>query len=213
MNARSSFKLQIIILAAGLSSRLGAPKALARVHGVSLLRRALQCAAALNAAGIIAVVPRNAARYHAEMRGMTVALIGNARRRLGLSASVRCGILAARYAPAVLLMPVDLVNLKSRELARLIRHWQAAPRNVIARRVRASAPSVPGAPRWCGVAPVILPRRFYPRALQVAGDMGLRELIAQLPADSRVLVEIPSASADIDTVPELKAARQSFRRA
>jgi molybdenum cofactor cytidylyltransferase len=212
MNARSSFKLQIIILAAGLSSRLGAPKALARVHGLSLLRRALRCAAALNAVGIIAVVPRNAARYHVETRGMTVNFVGNARRRLGLSASVRCGILAARYAPAVLLMPVDLVDLKSRELARLIRHWQAAPRSVIARRVGASASSPPGSP-GCGVAPVILPRRFYPLALQVAGDVGLRELIAQLPADSRVLVEIPSAAADIDTVQDLKAARQCFRRA
>jgi molybdenum cofactor cytidylyltransferase len=211
MNAVSLPRLQIIVLAAGFSSRLGRPKALARVQGLTLLRRALECAAALKAAQIIAVVPRNSARHRAQARGMKVAFVDNSRRNRGLSGSVRRGIAKARYSPAVLLMPVDLADLKSRELWRLIRRWRAAPRCVVARRidVRASSP-LRSSP--FGAAPLILPRRFYPRALTIVGDVGLRELIAQLPADSRVLVDVPSAALDIDTPQDLEAARRSFRR-
>jgi molybdenum cofactor cytidylyltransferase len=206
-------RLQIIVLAAGFSSRLGRPKALACVHGSSLLRRALRSGAALKPARIIAVVPRNSARYRAQARGMKVTFADNSSRHRVLSSSVRRGIAKARYSPAVLLMPVDFVNLKSRELARLIRRWRAAPRCVIARRISPPVAVWPGAARGAahGGAPLILPRRFYDRALQIAGDVGLRELIAQLPPDSRVLVDVPSAAVDIDTPEDLKNARQSFR--
>jgi molybdenum cofactor cytidylyltransferase len=197
----ASLRLQIIVLAAGFSSRLGQTKALARVHGVSLLRSTLELAATLKCAKIIAVVGRNSARHRAQAGAVRVTFVANSRRNQGLSSSVRLGIAKARYSPAVLLMPVDLANLKSRELARLVWRWRAAPRCVIARRIGRS-----------GAVPLILPRRLYPRALGVVGDVGLRELIAQLPADSRVLVDLPSASLDIDTSQDLKAARRSFRR-
>ncbi len=188
------------MLAAGFSSRLGQPKALARVHGLSLLRSTLELAATLKCAKIIAVVARHSARYRAQARGIDVTFVTNSRRNQGLSSSVRRGIAEARYAPAVLLLPVDLDNLKSRELARLIHRWRAAPRCVIARRIGS------------GAAPLILPRRLYPRALRITGDVGLRELVAQLPAAGRVLVDMPSAASDIDTPQDLKAARRTFRR-
>jgi len=200
MSMTSLLRLQIIVLAAGFSSRLGQPKALARVHGVSLLRSSLELAATLKCAKIIAVVPRNSARHRAQAGAARVTFVANSRRNQGLSSSVRLGIARARYSPAVLLMPVDLANLKARELARLVGRWRAAPRCVIARRIGRS-----------GAVPLILPRRLYPRALSVVGDVGLRELLAQLPADSRVLVDLPSASLDIDTPQDLKAVRRSFR--
>jgi molybdenum cofactor cytidylyltransferase len=201
MHVTSLLRLQIIVLAAGFSSRLGRPKALARVHGVSLLRRTLELAATLGCAKIIAVVASHSARYRAQARGIDVTFVTNSRRNQGLSSSVRRGIAVARYAPAVLLLPVDLGHLKSRELARLIRRWRAAPRGVIARRIGR-----------IGVAPLILPRRLYPRAQRITGDVGLRDLIAQLPAAGRVLVDMPSAASDIDTPQDLKAARRTFRR-
>jgi molybdenum cofactor cytidylyltransferase len=200
-------KLQVIVLAAGFSSRLGRPKALSRVHGVSLLRSTLELAATLHCAKIIAVVARASARYRAEARGMEVTFVTNSRRHQGLSSSVRRGIAEARYSPAVLLMPVDLGDLKSRELARLVRRWRTVPRGVVARRIGNI-----GNIGSIGAAPLILPRRHYPRALRIRGDVGLRELIAQLPAESRVLVDMPSAASDIDTPKDLEAARRNFRR-
>src|ERR1700676_3074657 len=98
-------RLQFIVLAAGFSSRLGRPKALARVHGVSLLRSKLQLAGTLQCAKVITVVARHSGRYRAEARGIDVTFVTNSRRNQGLSSSVRRGITAARYSPAVLLLP------------------------------------------------------------------------------------------------------------
>ena len=192
-------KLQIVVLAAGFSSRLGQAKALARVHGVSLLRRTLKAASGCGADGIIVVVPRNAARYRAEARGIKVRWAVNAQRAAGLSSSVRRGIAAACYASAILLLPADLIHLKSRDLFRLRQRWQSAPRRLAARKIDHS-----------GAAPVILPRWLYPRASGLAGDVGLRELIGQLPADSRTLVDMPSAASDVDTPQDLQDARRRF---
>jgi len=201
MIAAHARKLQIIVLAAGFSSRLGRPKPLTRVHGVSLLRRTLNVASTFGADRIIVVTPRNAGRHRIEARGVHVRWAVNAQRTQGLSSSVRRGIAAARYAPAILLLPADLVRLTTRDLFKLVQRWHSAPRRLIARRINLS-----------GATPVILPRWLYARASSaVAGDVGLREFIGQLPADSRVLVDLPSAGWDVDTPQDLRDARRRFR--
>jgi molybdenum cofactor cytidylyltransferase len=193
-------QLNIVVLAAGFSSRLGQPKALARIHGVSLLSRTLQLAAALRPARIVVVVPPAADRYRAQTRLRHVDFVRNPRRKQGLSSSVRCGVRSARYGYAVLLLPVDLAGLELRDLQRLVRRWRAAPVRTYATRVDAR-----------GGAPVILPNRLFPRALRIAGDTGLRALLAELPAEQRVLVELPSAGFDVDTAGDLAAARSRWR--
>jgi len=200
MIAAHPLKLQIVVLAAGFSSRLGQPKALARVHGVSLLRRTLRAASSLGVDRIIVVAPRNAARFRIEARGLKVRWAVNAQRAQGLSSSVRRGIAAARYSPAILFLPADLIHLAGRDLFRLVRRWHSGPRRLIARRMNLS-----------GVTPLILPRWLYARASSLTGDIGLRELVGQLPADSRVLVELPSAAWDVDTRQDLQVARRRFR--
>jgi molybdenum cofactor cytidylyltransferase len=196
-------RVQVIILAAGFSSRLGQPKALARVRAVSLLRRTLTLLAPF-AAQMIAVLPRRAARYRLQARGFKVVFAVNPQRAEGLSSSVRHGIRKARYSPAALLLPVDLAALQARDIARLISRWQATRRRVIARRIATPAP--------LGGAPLILPRWLYARALTVRGDIGLRDLINHLPPQQRVLVDLPSAALDIDTAADLRAARRRRQR-
>jgi molybdenum cofactor cytidylyltransferase len=201
MIAAHARKLQIVVLAAGFSGRLGQPKPLARVHGVTLLRRTLMVASSLGTDRTIVVVPRNAARYRIEAREIKgVRWAENAQRAQGLSSSVRRGIAAARYASAILLLPADLIHLKSRDLFRLVQRWHSAPRRLIARKINLS-----------GATPVILPRWLYARASALAGDVGLRELITQLPADGRFLVDLPSAIWDVDTPEDLRHARRRFR--
>ena len=197
MNAHSPARVQILILAAGFSSRLGRPKALARVRAVSLLRRTLILAVRLAPAKIIIVLPRRAARYRIEARRFKVIFAVNPRPADGLSSSVRRGIAQARYSPALLLLPVDLAAVRQADLTRLMSRWRAARRRVVARLVGPH-----------GGVPLILPRRLYSRALAVTGDIGLRELINGLPAGERVLVDLPSAALDVDTPQDLRAARR-----
>jgi len=206
MNGVTLPRLHIVVLAAGFSSRLGHPKALARVRSVTLLRRTLTLAARFAPAKIIVVLPRQAARHRIEARGIRVNFVANLRRADGLSSSVRRGIAQARYSPAVLLLPVDLVALQSRDMARLISRWRATRRCVIARRVGRQQGTSHG-----GV-PLILPRWLYARAMAVAGDIGLRELVGGLPAPQRVLLNLPSAAPDVDTPQDLRIARRRLRR-
>jgi molybdenum cofactor cytidylyltransferase len=198
-------RLKIVVLAAGFSSRLGQPKALARVHGVSLLRRTLMLAACLRAAGIVAVVPPASACYRREAGHLAVTWAPNAQRALGLSSSVRCGLRYSRYASAALLLPVDLAQLKLAELKCLVSRWQAAPHRVFATRLPGSIAGYAG-------TPLILPVRLFPCAATVYGDVGLRGLVAGLPEWQRTLVDLPSAHSDIDTVADLARARQRWSR-
>jgi len=203
-------KLQIVILAAGFSFRLGRPKALARVHGLSLLRRTLDLARRFAPAKIVIVVPRRAARLAVEARGPGVVLTVNSSRADGLSSSVRRGITQARHSAAVLLLPVDLATLQQRDVARLISRWRAAPRRVIARRVERHAGTPHAGTPHAGI-PLILPRWLYARARGIRGDIGLRQLVSALPADQRVLLTLPSAAQDVDTPHDLRAARRRLR--
>jgi molybdenum cofactor cytidylyltransferase len=205
MNAAPPPRLHALILAAGFSSRLGRPKSLARVRAFSLLRRTLILVARFAPARIVVVIPRHAARYRTEARGLEVIFAANPRRAEGLSSSVRRGISLARYSPALLLLPVDLAALQQRDVARLISRWRAARRCVIARRIVQQGGTARG-----GV-PLILPRWLYARALTQTGDIGLRDLVNGLPATQRVLLNLPSAALDVDTPQDLRAARRRLR--
>jgi molybdenum cofactor cytidylyltransferase len=190
---------EVLVLAAGFSRRLGKPKALARVHGISLIRRTVRLLAAFSVRQIIVVIPPRSARYRAELRGLNVTFAENLQRADGLSSSVRLGISRGRYSSALLVVPVDLMNLRRRDIARLISRWRASRRRVVAK----------GFADHAGT-PLIVPRWLYGPALRIAGDLGLRELVRRLPADQLVRVSLPSAARDIDTPLDLRNARRRF---
>lgn len=193
-------KLRIAVLAAGFSTRLGEPKPLARVRGKSLIKRTIRALAPLAASPIIVVLAPRAMRTLAELRGEPITIVVNFERAMGLSSSVRCALVQARYSSAVLLVPVDLVLLGRRDFERLISRWSGARRRVVASRFGGHAG-----------APLILPRRLYSRALGIQGDHGLKKLVSQLPGTDRVLVHIPAAAWDVDTPQDLERARSQAR--
>jgi molybdenum cofactor cytidylyltransferase len=199
-NSKVSPVPRMVVLAAGFSARLGRPKALARVRGSSLIARTLRVLDPFATAPIIVVVPPRAARLRAELRGQRAVLVTNPLRGDGLSSSVRRGLRHARYEAAVLLVPMDLAGLAGRDIARLIARWRGARRRVVARRIGVEA-----------AAPLILPRRLYPRALGIAGDVGLKTLVRHLPPQDIALVSLTSAAFDVDTARDLERARRHTR--
>jgi molybdenum cofactor cytidylyltransferase len=191
-------RLRIVVLAAGFSARLGQPKGLARIHGLSVLHRTIRILSPFRAtSSIIVVIPPRAVRYTLGFRRRSVAFVANADRATGLASSVRLGVGRARHSAGILLLPVDLVDLKRRDIARLIARWRGARRRVAARRVESHAG-----------APLILPRWLYSRALTIAGDAGLRELVRRLPRHEVSLTDLPSAELDVDTPQDLERARR-----
>lgn len=190
--------LQIVVLAAGFSSRLGTPKALARIRGWSLLDRTLGVLSSFaTSSKIIVVVPPRSRSYRIGRYANRAAFVSNPHRASGLATSVRCAVATGRHSAAILLLPVDLVGLRHRDVAKLIWRWRGARRKIVARRVGTRAGS-----------PLILPRWLYPHALGVTGDLGLRDLVRGLPASRVVLVSLPSAEQDVDTVADLHRARR-----
>jgi molybdenum cofactor cytidylyltransferase len=190
----------MVVLAAGFSTRMGRPKALARVRGASLIARTLGVLAPFATAPIIVVVPPRAARLRAELRRYRSVLVANPLRSDGLSSSVRRGLRQARYEAAVLLVPMDLSYLEQRDIARLIARWRGARRRVAARRVGSEA-----------AAPLVLPRRLYQRARGIGGDVGLKSLMRDLPPQDIALVRLASAAFDVDTTRDLGRARRHTR--
>jgi len=180
--------LGMVVLAAGFSSRLGHPKALATVRGRNLLTRTIQVLAA-------------AARYRIGISAGTVTFAANRCRASGLSSSIRLGIHLSRYNSAVLLLPVDLVHLSMPDIGRLIARWQGSRRRVAARRIGSGAGT-----------PLILPRCLYASAAQLTGDEGLRDVIRRLPSSALSRIDMPSAITDVDTAKDLERARRHLHR-
>jgi CTP:molybdopterin cytidylyltransferase MocA len=196
-----SLTLRIVVLCAGFSVRLGQPKALARIHGLSLLDRTIRAVSPFRAStGIIVVIPHRAVSYTLGFPRRSVEFVANAVRATGLASSVRLGVRRARHSAGILLLPVDLVDLERRDIARLIARWRGARRRVAARRVESHAGS-----------PLILPRWLYARALTISGDAGLRELVRRLPRQAVSLTDLPSANLDLDTPQDLERARRRTR--
>ena len=193
--------LRILILAAGFSTRLGHPKALARIRGQSLLRRTARVLAPLSSRPLIVVTPPGCVRYRQELRGVPACLVANAGRASGLAGSLRCGLQAARWSSAVMIVPVDLAALDRADVVRLAGRWQATRRRLVARRIGTR-----------GGTPLILPKRLFHLAQRISGDTGLRDLLADLAMDERVLIEMPSAVRDIDTPIDLRLARRAQTR-
>jgi molybdenum cofactor cytidylyltransferase len=193
-------KLNILILAAGLSTRLGQPKPLVRIRGITLLRRALVLSASLSPHRIFAVVPNLFSSYRHQAAGISVCLVSNPKRAEGLATSVRIGIRRARFAAAILILPVDLYALESRDLVRLLARWSATPGRSAATRIGAH-----------GGVPLILPARQFSAAAQLKGDTGLRNLLSQF-TPGPALVDLPVAALDIDTLQDLRVARLRWPR-
>ena len=197
MIGRTLPRLTIAVLAAGYSTRLGQPKALATLNGATLLGRTLAALRPFAASARILVIAPPRSSGYSRVAGADLAeFVVNAQRGGGLSTSVRCAVAHARYSAALLLLPVDLARLDSHDLSRLIGCWRGRRRAVVARRVG-------GAP----ATPLILPHALYPGALRIGGDRGLRDWVSGLPRSRLVLLSLPSADADVDTPGDLARVR------
>jgi molybdenum cofactor cytidylyltransferase len=201
MNHRTRPVLRILVLSAGFSARLGWPKALTQVRGISLLRRTLHVLQPFAAPWrIIVVVPRAGRRYKMAAAGLPAVFVANPERRSGMASSIRAGMRRAVPSAGTLLLPVDLAELSRRDIDRLIRRWMGCRRKVVARRVGGGA-----------ATPLILPHWLYPCANQLCGDRGLREVVRRLPVDAVRLMALASAACDVDTRADLARARRRLR--
>lgn len=178
-----------LVLAAGGSRRLGAPKQLVRLRSLTLIEHALTAARdALPTASLIVVLGAHALRLRALVRRSApdARIAYNPRWAQGMAGSLQAGLRAVpRGTTAVLVTLVDQPNVDARSLQRLVAAWRRRPD-------RAAAAHYSG---HSGV-PAMLSRRYWQAIRKLEGDSGARALLR----DERItLVAMPEAALDVDT--------------
>ncbi len=194
-------QVSAVILAAGMSARIGAPKQLLRIGGRPVLQHAVDSVRRSNVSGIVLVLGAAAEQIQAEipLDGVRVAI--NRGYAEGMAGSIRTGLLNLDpAADAAVMMLGDQPFVQPRTINQLIAAWRE-------RSPRIALPVYKGARG----NPALLDRAVFPDALQLQGDAGFRTIFGRYAEQIlSVPVDDPGILADLDTAADLERCRQFF---
>ncbi|TPN88278.1 4-diphosphocytidyl-2C-methyl-D-erythritol kinase [Mesorhizobium sp. CU2] len=196
--AGSEAKVEIVLLAAGRSSRMGGPnKLMALFEGKPLVRRTAERALRSKATGTVVVTGHQRERIRAALAGLDVRLADNPDFADGLASSLKAGIAnVAHDAAGAMIVLGDMPGVSSKDLDSLIDAFRRSGGRAV---VRASHLGKRG-------NPVLLPRSLFAAVAQLEGDTGARHLVEAEGLDV-IDVEIgQGASIDVDTPEALEGA-------
>jgi molybdenum cofactor cytidylyltransferase len=182
-----------VVLAAGASKRLGQPKQLVMLGGETLLERAVRVAREAGCSPIVVVVGAEYVQVLSNCVLGDVVTVINENWREGMASSIRLGVrtlgIVAKDAQGVLLMTCDQPAVAARHLCHLI----------LKDEVKAS--------RYAGKTgvPAFFPKTYFDRLMNLEGDAGARELLAEARYE-----ELENGELDIDTPADLARARELF---
>jgi molybdenum cofactor cytidylyltransferase len=181
-----------LVLAAGASTRFGAPKQLAELDGRPLLEHVLiaMSRAPLDRVAVVLGAHANEVREGVPLHGAEPVVCQEWEQ--GLGASLRAGVDSLEGCDAVVIALGDQPRLSSEAVARVV-----AQRGSDEQAVRATYNGVPG-------HPVLLERDVLARVPTLRGDAGARELLHGIPL-REVACDGLGSPADVDTPEGLAA--------
>ena len=196
----------IVLLAAGSSSRLGGPKQLLMYKEHTLLQHSIQIALASLANRVIVVLGANAGIIATGIakEDDRLTCITNDQWQEGLASSIRCGLqylLSQKPAPQnVLFMVCDQPYINTVLLNKLITLQRQTGHSIVASKYAKTA----------GI-PAIFSRDLFPELLQLTGDKGARKLIEQQ-KEAVTTVAFPLGTIDIDTMEDYESLQKKASR-
>lgn len=202
MAMRSKKPTAGIILAAGMSLRIGRPKQLLNLAGKRMLERVLDTALDSHLARIYLILGYKHRQIMEDLgakikhRHLTVVI--NKNYQNGQSTSLQAGIreIGTDF-PAAMFILGDQPLIDSKTLDRLLERFRSSEKNIC----------VPYYKKTRG-NPVILSRMFYDAINDLKGDIGARKIIEDHPDQVlRVAVERETFFQDIDTVKDYEYAQ------
>lgn len=188
-----------IILAAGLSRRLGQPKLLLPLGGKSLIRFTLE---QIITAGegrweeVLVVLGHEAVKIGRELEGMPIKTVFNPQYEKGISASLIAGLRAiGPQAEGAMIFLGDQPLVSTEVIRSMLRIFRRDPRPIMApvyERVRGN--------------PVLFSRSLFPELMTVEGDKGGSEVIMREPGRVTHVAFTSSLEArDLDTWEDYEA--------
>ena len=184
-------RIGAVVLAAGASSRFGAPKQLLPFRGETLVRRAVRAATDGGCTPVIVVVAESGPAIRAELREIAALAIDNPDWQRGLGTSVRRGTqFAIESAPdvdALVLMVCDQPLIESSAIAALVAEYERSGKPIVASSYAATL----------GV-PALFDRSCFGALLALPDESGAKALIAARP-DDVAHVPFEAGAVDIDT--------------
>lgn len=189
MRVVSEHRIAGVVLAAGLSTRLGRPKQLEVIEGETLLERSVRTAQQAGLSPVIVVVRDEDVAARVQQMGAIPVL--NRDSAKGLSTSIRLGVAVAQQEAiesiGLVLMTCDQVALSAAHLRALCARPQEISGTFYAGRI---------------AVPAYFPRASFNALLQLEGDKGARELLRG--AHSITCEEL---ALDVDTEDDLERAK------
>jgi molybdenum cofactor cytidylyltransferase len=192
-------RIGAVVLAAGLSSRMGSHKLLEDVGGKTLVRRAVEAALASAAGPVVVVTGNRGAEVRAALEGLNTQFVDNPDFPKGLSTSLRRGINALpEDCDGAVVLLADMPDVSAALIDKLIAAFDPAEERAICVAARHGRRG----------NPVLWARRFFTEMAGLEGDVGAKALMVAY--DELVCeVEAPDDAPllDIDTPEALAAYR------
>lgn len=193
-----------VILAAGSSTRMGRPKLLLPLEGLSLVRRVAQESVASRVEQTIVVTGAYRDGVVRELAGLPIELVHNPEHEQGMSTSLRAGLGALKSdAEAAIVLLADQPLIDRTVLDGLIGLYVSTGAPI----VRPSYAGTPG-------NPVLWDRALFGALMLQEGDKGGRDLLGARRGEVAYLsVADSSMMLDVDTPEAYEAVRGSVERA
>jgi len=188
-------KVEVILLAAGKSSRMGdSHKLLREIDGVPLLRRTVMALMTSRAGAVHVVLPPNAPAQRDTLNGLGVDIVVAKEAHKGLAASLKAGIEALpKDCAAVIVALADMPDVTAAHLDQLIAKFAPQNEHYII---------TPVAPNGKRGNPVLFDQRYFEALASLQGDRGAKPLIDQageyvisVSMDGGVLVDLDTPEA------------------
>ncbi len=183
-------KVEALVLAAGLSSRMHQNKLLLPLYDKTVIENTILNLLQVPVDGISVVLGNEKERVRRQLESYPVKFIENPCYARGMSTSVREGVkeVSRGEADAVLILPGDMPFVQPETVKRLIRVFYDGEGSIVF-------------PLFNGKRghPVLFGKEIYPQFMDISGDMGGREILKRN-ADRicPVLVDDPGVFIDID---------------
>ena len=190
-----------IVLAAGLSRRMGQAKLLMPVGGRAIIRYVVESVLAGGVDSVWVVTGPDVEPIEAAVAGFEVQIVVNPAPEEGQAGSVRTGIAALPPSvEAVLIALGDQPALAPSIIPALLAARRASPKLIVAPRYRDGQGN-----------PVLFKREIFPELLRLTGDLGARPIIQKEPARVEwVDLDLPMPP-DVDTPDDYERIRANLR--